>query len=94
LELIFYVVKTREFNRSHNAEVVSVVVPMLVVITHYAAVIANVQRMVDVRQVVTRYLTMGINPDLSPKLAIASFLRDVVHIVDNFSISHDPLYHG
>jgi len=94
LELIFYVVKTREFNRSHNAEVVSVVMPVLVVITHYAAVVAKVQRMVDVRQVVTRCPTMGINPDLSPKLAIASFLRDVVHIVNNFSISHDSFYHG
>jgi hypothetical protein len=92
LELIFHLVKTREFNRSHSAEVVSVVVPVLVVITHYATVVAKVQRMVDIRQVVTRYPTMGINPDLSPKLAVASFLRDVMHIVDNFSISHDLLY--
>lgn len=68
--------------------------PVLVVITQYAAVIANVQSMVDVRQVVTRYLTMGINQDLSPKLAVASFLRDVVHIVDNFSISRDLLEYG
>jgi hypothetical protein len=92
--LIFYVLKIREFNRSHNAEIVPVVMPMLVVITHYAPVIASVQCMVDVRKVVTSHLTVRIHPNFTSKLTIPTLLRDVVRIVDNFSISHDIYYHG
>lgn len=67
---------------------------MLVVITHDTTVIATVQCMVDIRKVVTDYLTLRVNPNLTSKLTIAPLLRDVVHIVDNFSISHDKFYHG
>jgi hypothetical protein len=92
--LIFYVLKTREFNRSHNAEIVPVVMPMLVVITHYAPVIASVQCMVDVCKVVTSHPTLRINPNFTSKLTIPTPFGDVVRIVDNFSISHDIYYHG
>ena len=68
--------------------------PMLVVITHHASVIASVQCMVDVRKVVTSHLTSRINPNFTSKLAIPTLLRDVVRIVDNSSISHDIYYHG
>jgi len=73
---------------------VPVVKPVLVVITHYSSVIAAVQRMVDVRKVVTSHLIPRINPDFTTKLAVPSLLRDVMRIVDNFSISHDVYYHG
>jgi len=92
--LIFNVVKTREFNRIDNTEVVPVVIPMLVVITHHASVIATVHCVVDVRKVVTSHLTLRINPNFTSKLTIPAPLRDVVRIVDNFSISHDIYYHG
>ena len=67
---------------------------MLVVIAHHASVIASMQCMVDVGKVVTSHLTLRINPNFTPKLTIATPLRDVVRIVDNFSISHDIYYHG
>jgi hypothetical protein len=67
---------------------------MLVVITHHAPVIASVQCVVDVRKVVTSHLTVRINPNFTSKLTIPTLLRDVVRIVDNFSISHDIYYHG
>jgi hypothetical protein len=94
LELIFNVFKTREFNRSHNTEIVLVVMPMLVVITHHTPVVASVQCMVDVRKVVPSHLTLRIDPNFTSKLTISTLLRDVVRIVDDFSISHDALYHG
>jgi hypothetical protein len=50
--------------------------------------------MVDIRKVVTGYPALRIDPNLTSKLTIATLLRDVVHIVDNFSISHDAFYHG
>ena len=67
---------------------------MLVVITHHAPVVASVQRVVDVRQVVTGHLTLRINPNLTPKLAVPTLWRYVVGIVDHFSISHEKWYHG
>jgi len=71
-----------------------VVITMLVVITHHTSVIATVQGVVDIGQVVTRHLPLHINPNLTPKLTITSLLRDVVRIVNHFSISHDLWYHG
>lgn len=68
--------------------------PMLVVITHHASVIATVQCLVDVRKVVTSHLTLRINPDFTSKLTIPAYLRDVVRIVNNFSISHDIYCRG
>jgi hypothetical protein len=73
---------------------VPVVVPMLVVITHYAPVIASVQCVVDVRKVVSGHMALRINPDFTSKLTIPALLRDVMRIIDNFSISHDKYYHG
>lgn len=67
---------------------------MLVVITYHASVIGPVQCMIDVRKVVASHLTLCINPNFTSKLTIPSLLRDVVRIVDNFSISHDKYYHG
>lgn len=67
---------------------------MLVVITHDAPVIAAVQRMVDVRKLVTSHLALHVNPNFTSKLTIATFLRDVMHIVNNFSISHDSWYYA
>ncbi len=67
---------------------------MLVVITHHAPVVTGVQRMVDVGKVVPSHLTLRIDPNFTSKLAISTLLRDVVRIVDDFSISHDALYHG
>ncbi len=49
MELIFDVVKTREFNGGDNTEIVPMVIPVLIVITHHASVIATVQSMVDVQ---------------------------------------------
>jgi hypothetical protein len=49
--------------------------------------------MVDVRKVVTSHLTLRINPNFTSKLTIPTLWRDVVHIIDNFSISHDIYYH-
>jgi hypothetical protein len=94
LELIFDVVKTREFNGGDSTEIVPMVKPVLIVITHHASVIAPVQSMVDVRKVVTSHLSLRINPNFTSKLTIPTLLRDVVCIVDNFSISHDIYYHG
>jgi hypothetical protein len=37
---------------------------------------------------------LRIDPYFTSKLAISTLLRNVVRIVDNFSISHDALYHG
>lgn len=67
---------------------------MLVVITHHASIIARVQCMADVRKLVTSHFTSGVNLDFTSKLTIPALLRDVVRIVDNFSISHDKYYHG
>ena len=72
----------------------SVVVAMLVVIAHDTAVIVAVQRMVDVRKVVSSHATLCINPNLTPKLTIAPLWCDVVRIIDDFPISHDEYYHG
>ena len=94
MELIFDVFKTCEADRLYNAEVMSVVVAMLVVIAHDTAVIAIVQRMVDVREVVSRHATLYINPNFTPKLTIAALLCDVVRVIDDFPISHDEYYHG
>jgi hypothetical protein len=94
LELIFDVVKTREFNGGDDTEIVPMVIPVLVVITHYASVIASVQCMVDVRKVVTSHLPLYINPDLPSKLPIPTLLRDVVDVINNFLISHDIFYHA
>ena len=66
-ELIFYVVKTREFNRIHNTEIVPVVIPILVVITHHAPVVASVQCMVDVRKLLQSHRPLGGNPDSGPE---------------------------
>ena len=68
--------------------------PMVVVIANHAPVIASVQCMVDVRKVVTSHLTLRISPNFTSKLTIPTLLRDVVRIIDNFSISHDIYYHG
>ena len=67
---------------------------MLVVITHHTPVVASAQCMVDVRKVVPSHLTLRVNPNFTSKLTISTLLRDVVRIVDDFSISHDALYHG
>lgn len=67
---------------------------MLAVITRYAPAIASVQCMVDVCKVVTSHPTLRINPIFASKLTIPTLLRDVVRIVDNFSISHDICCHG
>ena len=63
-------------------------------ITHYTPVIASVQCMGDVRKLVTSHLSLRISPDFTSKLAIPTHLRDVVRIIDNFSISHDEYCHG
>ena len=68
--------------------------PMLIVITHHAPVIASMQCMVDVSKVVTSHVTLRINPNFTSKLTIPTLLCDVVLIVDNSSISHDIHYHG
>jgi hypothetical protein len=94
LELIFDVFKTCEDDGLHNAKVMSVVVAVLVVIAHDTAVIVAVQRMVDVRKVVTSYATSRIDPNLTPKLAITAFLCDVVRIIDDLLVSHEGYYHG
>jgi len=44
--------------------------------------------------VVTGHLTLRVNPNFTPKLTIPTLLRDVVRIVDNFSISRDSNRHG
>lgn len=67
---------------------------MLVVITNHASVVASVQGVVDICKVVTRHLTLRINPNFTSKLTIPPLVRDVVRIVNNFSISHDEYYHG
>jgi len=70
------------------------VMPMLIVITHHAPVIASMKFMVDVGKVVTSHVTLRINPNFTSKLTIPTPFCDVVRIVDNFSISHDIYYHG
>ncbi len=67
---------------------------MLIVITHHAPVIASMQSMVDVSEVVTSHLILLINPNFTSELTIPTLLRDVVRIIDNFPISHDIYYHG
>ncbi len=67
---------------------------MLIVIAHHTPVIASMQCMVDVSQVVTSHVTLGINPNFTSKLTIPTFFCDVVRIIDDFSISHDIFYHG
>lgn len=67
---------------------------MLVVITDHASVISTVHCMIDIGKVVTSHLTLRINPNFTSKLIIPTLLRDVVRIVDNFSISHDIYYRG
>ena len=94
MELIFCFFKTREFNRRHNAKIVPVVIPMLVVITHHASVVASMQCMVDVSKVVPSHLTLRINPNFTPKLTISTLLSHVVRVIDNFLISHDIYYYG
>jgi hypothetical protein len=37
---------------------------------------------------------LRINPNFTSKLSISALLRDVVRIVDDFSISHGALYQG
>ncbi|MFZ4540172.1 hypothetical protein, partial [Propionivibrio sp.] len=89
MKLILNVFKICEFNGSDLTEIVPMVIPVLVVVTHDATIVTTVQSMIDVRKVVTGYCSVEVNPDLATKLTIATFWRDVVQIVDNFSISHD-----
>ena len=56
---------------------------MLVVITHYAPVIASVQCMVDVRKVVTSHLTLRINPNFTSKHSIVNLDEAVQRVGAN-----------
>ena len=67
---------------------------MLIVITHHTPVIASMQCMVDVSEVVTSHVTLRINPNFTSKLTIPTLLCNVVGIVDNFLTSHDIYYYG
>lgn len=67
---------------------------MLVVIADHTPVIATVQRMIDVREVVAGDFASFIDPNFSSELTIPAFGRDVVNIIDDLSISHDELCHG
>ena len=57
--------KTHKWYGLHFAEIVPMVMTMPIVKTDYTPIVACVDRVVDIRQVVTRYITLAIDPNLA-----------------------------
>ncbi|GHT83686.1 hypothetical protein AGMMS49543_11850 [Betaproteobacteria bacterium] len=65
---------------------------MRVVIAHNPPVIAGVEPMIDVGEVVAGdFSRYHINPYLPPQLAIAASVRNFMGLINHFSLSHDAV---
>mgnify|MGYP007030634169 CR=1 FL=1 len=92
---LFSVFETDKLDRFHDTEIVAMMAIMGVVVTHDASVVAGVQPVVDVCEVVAGDLARNrIDPDLPAQLAVAPFVGNLVGLVDVLRISDDSISHG
>ena len=56
-------------------------------------IVARVNGVIDICQVIANHSPLPINPDLSPKQPVAPFARDGEGLVDNLCLRHVPLCH-
>src|SRR5580698_5731110 len=87
---------TLKCNGGHCAAIVPMVVPVGGVVSKNATVIARVDQMIDVSEVVSDHPASIVNPDLSSKNS-AAFSAGWVELFIHGLLqapSHDLLYHG
>ena len=68
---------------------------MSVVVSHDAPVVASMDAVIDVSEVVAgNFAGDVIDPYFTAQLPISALVGNLVRLVDNFHISHDAFYHG